>query len=44
MGHTHEEIGAFLGKYSVHLELNDMITIDGRCTQLFVVVAVITAN
>ena len=44
MGHTHEEIDAFLGMYSVHLDLNDMITIDVRRTQLFVVVAVITAN
>ena len=44
MGHTHEEIDAFLGVYSGHLDLNDIITMDSRCTQLFVVVTVITAN
>ena len=34
VGHTHEEIDAFWGVYSGHLDL----------TQVFVVVAVITAN
>ena len=45
VGHTHEEIDAFGGgMYSGHLDLNDIFTKDGRCTQVFVVVAVITAN
>ena len=44
MGHTHEEIDAFWGVYSGHLDLNDIFTVDGRCTQVFVVVALITAN
>ena len=44
VGHTHEEIDAFWGVYSGHLDLNDIFTVDGRCTQVFVVVALITAN
>ena len=44
VGHTHEEIDAFAGVYSGHLDLNDIFTMDGWCTQVFVVVAVITAN
>ena len=44
MGHTHEEIDAFWGVYSWHLDFNDIFTNDGRCTQVFVVVAVITAK
>ena len=44
VGHTHEEIDAFWGVYSGHLDFNDIFTVDGRCTQVFVVVPVITAN
>ena len=44
MGHTHEDIDAFLGVYSGHLDLNDIFTMDGRCTQVFVVIAGTTAN
>ena len=44
MGHTHEEIDTFWGVYSGHLDFNDIFTVDGRCTQVFVVVAVITAK
>ena len=44
VGPTHEEIDAFCGVYSGHLDFNDIFTMDGRCTQVFVVVAVITAN
>ena len=44
VGHTHEEIDTFWGVYSGYLDLNDTFTMDGRCTQVFVVVALITAN
>ena len=44
MRHTHEEIDAFWGVYSGHLDFNDIFTMDGRWTQVFVVVTVITAN
>ena len=32
MGHTHEDIDAFFGVYSKHLDLNDVYTMDGKCT------------
>ena len=44
MGHTHEEIDAFWGVYSGHLDFNDTFTMDGKWTQVFLVVAVTTAN
>ena len=31
VGHTHEEIDAFFGVYSKHLDLNDIYTMDGVC-------------
>ena len=37
------QIDAFLEVYSGNLDLNDIFTMDSRCTQVFVVVAVITA-
>jgi len=32
VGHTHEEIDAFFGVYSKHLDLNDIYTMDGMCS------------
>ena len=44
VGHTHEEIDAFWGVYSRHLDFSDIFTMDGRYTQVSVVVTLITAN